>query len=139
MLTSARHIILALTGFAVSVLSALTGGFDILLQTLIVFMAIDIASGWLSAAFFKCSTKSETGRLSSVAGLKGLAKKAACLLLIIVSVHLDALLGTTNLTRNAAITALSLNELLSIVENMAKMGIKMPKPVINAIEGIGKR
>ena len=139
MITYARAIALTLAGFTISTFSQVLGGIDILLQTLIMFMAIDFASGWLCAAVFKCSNKTSTGRLSSTAGFKGLVKKVAGLMIVIVAVYLDALLGTNNLTRNAAIAALSLNELLSIMENMGQMGIKMPEPIVNAIEMLGKR
>jgi toxin secretion/phage lysis holin len=110
-----------------------------LLQTLVLFMAIDLISGIISAVVFKCSTKTETGRLSSRAGIQGLFKKGSCLLLIIVAVHLDVLLGTNSLTRDAVIIAFCMNELISILENMGSMGIKMPAPLVNALENLHKK
>ena len=124
---------LALAGAAGGILVQWMGGFDQLLRALVVFMAIDFITGWLAAAVFKCSKKTESGRLSSAAGFRGLVKKGCILLMIIVAVHLDNLLGTNSLTRDAIIIAFILNELLSILENMGMMGVKLPEPLTNAL------
>lgn len=134
-----RNCAVTLTGLAASVLSLAFGGFDMLLQTLLLLMAVDMISGIISAAVFGCSAKSESGRLSSRAGLQGFFKKGCCLLLIIVAVHLDGLIGTGTLTRDAAIIAFCLNELISIMENMGSMGIKMPEPIMNALDMFAKK
>jgi len=137
--TYVRAVLLATLGFISSTLSMLLGGFDMLLQALVVFMIVDFLSGWLVAAVFKSSNKTTTGRLSSAAGLKGIVKKAASLMVVIVAVHLDVLFGTNGITRDAAIIALALNELLSIIENMGIIGIKMPKPILDALEVLNKK
>jgi len=129
----------AVTGFAISTFGHFFGGFDMLLRTLLMFMVIDFISGIVVAAVFKCSEKTKTGRLSSQTGLQCLFRKGGCLTLVAIAVHLDALLGTNSLTRDALIIAFSLNELLSILENMGKMGIKMPAPLTNAIEMLSKK
>lgn len=134
-----RGCALSAAGLAASFLGRAFGGFDLLLQTLVLFMAIDLVTGIVSAVFFKCSTKTETGRLSSFAGLRGLIKKGCCLLFIVAAVHLDELLGTQSLTRDAVIIAFCLNELISILENMGHMGIKMPAPILNALETLSTK
>ena len=63
------HGVCAAFGVAGSALSALFGGFDGALATLIVFMCIDFAMGLTVAAVFKVSRKSEGGSLSSAASL----------------------------------------------------------------------
>ena len=138
MLSYVRTAALSIAGILISLASTLLGGFDMLLQTLVVFMVIDFCTGWLAAAVFNCSDKTPTGRLSSVACFHGLIKKAASLMIIIVAVYLDALFGTAGLTRDAAIIALSLNELLSIIENMGCIGIKIPAPIVNAMDLLNK-
>ena len=130
--------LLTAAGTIGGVLAKLLGGFDHMLMALIVFMAVDTVSGWLAAAFFKASKKTKSGRLSSSAGFRGLVKKCCVLMLVVVAVHLDGLLGTNNLTRDAIIIAFSANELLSILENMGNMGIKLPNALINALEMLGK-
>ncbi|MCL1878307.1 MAG: phage holin family protein [Defluviitaleaceae bacterium] len=130
---------IAVAGLAASFASRLFGGFDMLLQTLLLFMAVDLISGVTSAIVFKCSDKTQSGRLSSRACLKGIFKKGCSLLLIVVAVYLDALLGTNSLTRDAVIIAFCLNELISILENMGNMGIQMPAPIVNALEMLWKK
>jgi len=130
---------LTAAGATGGILAGLLGGFDHMIKALIVFMAIDFISGWLAAAVFKASKKTKTGRLSSSAGFRGLIKKGCIILMVIVAVHLDGLLGTNSLTRDAIIIAFSANELLSILENMGSMGIKMPDVLVNALEMLGKR
>ena len=137
--TMEKGFALTAAGLTASILSRLFGGFDMLLQTLLLLMAVDMISGITSAVFFKCSDKTESGKLSSLAGLQGLIKKGSCLLLIFVAVHLDALIGTNHLTRDAVIIAFCLNELISILENMGGMGIKLPAALTNALDMLGKK
>jgi toxin secretion/phage lysis holin len=139
MYTLFRGSALSAAGLAASFVCRFFGGFDMLLQTLLLLMAVDFVSGVICAAVFKCSHKTETGKLSSRASLKGFFKKGCCLMLIVVAVHLDALLGTNSLTRDAVIIAFCLNELISIMENMGCMGINMPAPLLNALEMLGKK
>jgi toxin secretion/phage lysis holin len=134
-----RSCTLTVAGLATSLISRAFGGFDMLLQTLLLLMAVDMISGIICAVVFQCSAKTESGRLSARAGAQGFFKKGCCLLLIVVAVHLDALLGTGNLTRDAAIIAFCVNELISIMENMGVMGIKMPAPIINALDVLATR
>jgi toxin secretion/phage lysis holin len=121
-------------GLIASAVTESLGGYDHFLNALLAFMAVDLITGFLVAVVFKNSVKTETGRLSSGAWLKGLAKKTGMLLMVVVAVLLDGLLTTGTLTRNAVIVALSIGELISIMENMARMGIKMPQALTNALE-----
>jgi toxin secretion/phage lysis holin len=139
MLYITRNAFLATAGFMASTTSVFLGGFDMLLQALVVFMAIDLLTGFVCAVVFKCSAKTKTGRLASSVCFKGLVKKGCCFLIIVVAVYLDALLGVGTLTRDAAIIALILNELISIIENMGRMGINLPAPIANAMELLGKK
>lgn len=126
-------------GFVLSAIIHSLGGYDEFLRTLLAFMTIDIITGWLAAAFFKNSTKTETGRLASAASFRGLLKKGCMLLMIVIAVMLDELMKTNGLTRDAVIIAFVLNELLSILENMGLMGIKLPTALTNALELLSKR
>ena len=82
-------------GLAGGFFTALFGGWDSAIITLLVFMAVDFLTGIATAAVGK-SKHSESGKLSSTAGWFGLAKKFCTLLLITVSVRMDILLGTTS-------------------------------------------
>lgn len=111
----------------------LYGGFGEDLITLLIFMATDYITGVIVAAFFKKSNKSETGALSSIAGLRGLMKKVVILLAVLVAHRLDISLGT-NYIMTATVIAFISNEGISIVENIGLMGVKLPETVKKAIE-----
>ena len=119
-------------GLAGGFFTAIFGGWDSAIITLLVFMAVDFLTGIATAAVGK-SKHSESGKLSSTAGWFGLAKKFCTLLLIIVSVRMDILLGTTYI-RDAVCISFCLNELLSIVENTSLMGIPYPPAIKKAID-----
>ena len=112
--------------------AALLGGWDSAKITLIIFMAIDFTAGLIAASMGK-SKHSKTGRLSSKAGWVGLAKKFCILLMVVVSVRMDIMIGTTYI-RDATCIGFGVNELLSIVENTSLMGIPYPEPIRKGIE-----
>ncbi len=89
-------------------------------------MAVDYITGLLVAGVFKSSLKTNDGRLSSSAGLKGLIKKGMMLVIVLIAYRLD-LLANTNIVRNTVITAFITNEVISINENAVLMGIDVPK------------
>lgn len=94
---------------------------------LIVLMVIDFIMGLLLAIIFQKSPKSKKGGLSSAAAWKGIAKKTCTILLVAVAYQADVLLATEYI-RPAVVGALCASEIISIVENAAKMGI-LPEPV----------
>lgn len=106
-----------------------TGG----LSTLIIFMAIDYATGLLVAGVFHRSEKSADGGLESRAGWKGLIRKGCTLLIVLVACRLDLLLET-DFVRDAVVIGFCANEALSIIENMGLMGVPLPKALVKAIE-----
>ena len=121
-----------------SFLIKLVGGWDSLMQTLLIFMIIDYASGWTVAAVFQNSTKTQNGGLESKAGLKGLIKKCMILFLVVAMQCVDVALKCDYI-RNAAIIGFAANELISIVENAKLMGIPMPKVVYKAIDVMNEK
>lgn len=134
----AKTVLFTACGILFSVIAECLGGFDDFIKTLLVFMIIDFITGWLVAAVFKKSRKTESGRLASGAGLRGLLKKGCIFLMVVISVMLDDLMHTNGFTRDAVIIAFILNELVSILENMGLMGIKLPDALTNALEMLGK-
>jgi toxin secretion/phage lysis holin len=119
-------------GLAGGFFTAIFGGWDSALVTLVVFMAIDFFTGIITA-IMKKSKHTESGGLSSKAGWFGLAKKVCTLMLIVVAVRMDILLNT-NYIRDAVCISFCLNELLSIVENTSLMGIPYPPAIKKAID-----
>ena len=106
--------------------AALVGEWDGAIITLLLFMAADWITGLTVAGVFKKSPKSETGALESRVGLKGLCRKGAMLLIVIIAYRLDLMAGLHGVLRTGAIIALACNEALSILENVSLMGVKYP-------------
>ena len=96
-------------------------------------MAVDYISGSVVALVFHKSTKTESGAYNSLYGLKGLCKKGLMLLFVLVAVQIDRVLGT-QYVRDAVCIGFSVNEVLSIIENLGLAGIPMPEPVLKALE-----
>ena len=120
-------------GIVGAAIAALLGGWDMALQTLCIFMAIDYLSGLIVAGVFKASTKSESGALESRAGLKGLLRKMAMLCAVLMAYYLDRVAGT-DFVRDATCMGFIANEALSIIENMGLMGVPIPEVIVNAID-----
>ena len=127
-----KEIICTIAGVVGSFIAGLFGGWDTSLVTLLLFMGIDYITGLAVAACGK-SPKSDTGRLSSKIGWRGIAKKCVSLLLVLVAVRLDITLGTSYI-RDAVCIAFVANELLSITENAGMLGVPLPTVITKAIE-----
>lgn len=128
-----KYYIMGVAGIVGSFIANMLGGWDLALQTLIIFMAIDYVTGIMVAGIFKKSNKSKNGKLESRAGYKGICRKGMALLIVLIGCRLDLLIGS-NFIRDAVIIAYCTNELLSIVENAGLMGVPIPKPIVRAIE-----
>lgn len=115
----------------------LFGGWDTGLQSLVIFMAIDYATGLVLAGVFRKSRKSQKGALESRAAWKGLVRKGATLGVVLIACRLDLMLGSS-IIRDATVIACCGNELLSITENIGLMGVPLPKPITRAIEVLQK-
>ncbi|KAB2372793.1 MULTISPECIES: phage holin family protein [Bacillus] len=102
------------------------GGWDIVLITLTILTIIDYITGIIAAAY--------NGELKSKIGFRGIAKKVVMFLLVGVAVQLDLILGSNSAIREATIFFFSGNELLSILENAGRMGVKLPDVLVNAVE-----
>lgn len=109
----------------------LLGGFDIALQSLLIIMIIDYLTGIASAIYNK--------ELSSKVGFKGILKKFSYLCVVALSVVIDNLTGQSGLIRTLVIYFFVANDGLSIIENMAEMGVKLPQKLIDSLEQIKKK
>lgn len=111
----------------------MSGGWSEDLTTLLIFMAVDFFLGLAIAAVWKKSPKSDTGSLSSWSAWKGLCRKGAALLVILIAYRLDVTLGV-NYIRTAVIIAFIVNEGISILENLGIMGVKYPEALKKALD-----
>lgn len=114
--------------FIGGILSYLLGGWDILINTIIIFMILDYVSG-MSASWLTKSWNSEIG-------YKGLLKKGMIIVMIIMSVRLDNILGDEMLFRNVVTFFYISNEGISIIENCVKLGLPIPAKIKNALAQI---
>ncbi len=128
-----KETICAVIGAVGAAVAAAFGGWTAGLTALVALMAADYVTGLLVAGVFHTSRKSAGGGLESRAGWKGLVRKAVTLVLVLAAGRLDALLGVTYV-RDAAVIGFCANELLSVTENAALMGVPLPRALTSALE-----
>lgn len=116
--------VLAVIAIVGSTVAQHMGGWDGLLELLVVFMVCDYALGVLIAILEK-SPKSESGGLSSKAGFTGLIRKAMILMAVWVAAEFDRSLGV-DWARTTMVLFWIGNEGLSLIENSAILGLPWP-------------
>lgn len=112
-------------GGAASALSFLFGGMSMLLEVTLILFILDYISGVVASGY--------EGKISSKTGWKGIAKKFMSLLIICVGHLMDMVLGTQYVQMGILYVLLS-NELISIIENAGRTGVKIPAVLQNAVE-----
>ena len=137
-LTDTKAVLMGGAAIAGGAISQAFGGWDSAMMTLLIFMAIDYASGLVVAGVFHSSDKSETGALNSIACWQGLLKKGMTLVIVLVASRLDIVLGTA-FVRDAVVIAYIVNETISIIENAGLMGLPVPDVIMSAIEQLQGR
>ncbi len=110
-----------------AVLGAVLGGVDGFLYGLLTLMVVDYISGVLVAI--------NTKELSSAIGAKGITKKVYILLMVVVGNIVDTrVFGQGNVVRTAVIFFYMSNECISVTENAAKLGIPIPRKLIDILK-----
>ena len=104
---------------------------------LIVLMIIDLIVGFLISAIWQKSSKTDSGKLSSSVMFKGIVKKFLTLVIVVIAYQLDILLAM-NVIRHIVIIAFIVEEVLSITENIAITGIKIPTIITKALDALEK-
>lgn len=104
---------------------------------LIVLMIIDLIVGFLISAIWQKSSKTDSGKLSSTVMFKGITKKFFTLVIVVIAFQLDKLL-VMNVIRHIVIISYIVEEILSITENIAITGIKIPRIVTKALDVLEK-
>ena len=128
-LDSAIKIVSAVAG---AVISFFFGGWNVLLTILLSSVAIDYITGVIAAGM--------EGKLNSTIGLKGIAKKVAIFFVVAVAHMLDIALGNDmHVLRNATIFFYIANEVLSIFENVGRIGIPIPGVLEKAIHVLNEK
>ena len=103
------------------------------LKILLLLMVIDLIVGFTVSAVWHKSSKTKSGKVSSKVMFKGIVKKILTLVLVVVAYQIDILLGY-NVIRHVAIIAFIVQEIISIIENIAITGIKAPDIITKALD-----
>lgn len=103
----------------ISICGFFFGGADGLFIALVIFMAIDYITGLMYGIYSKT--------VSSKKGLLGFLKKFCIFLVVAVAHTLDFILNDAEILRNATVGFYIANDGISILENVAKIGIPLPQ------------
>ena len=108
------------------------GGCDGLLYALIAFVVVDYISGVLYAVSDRC--------LSSEANFRGICRKVLIFLLVGLANTLDVqVIGTGSVLRTAVILFYISNEGISLLENVAHLGLPIPEKLRAVLEQLHDR
>lgn len=109
-------------------MDVLFGGFDSYFQVLIILMICDYMSGVLTALYKK--------EFHSSIGYKGIIKKVGMLICITVAKQIDTLdiYDGEIAVRSVVLLFFSINESLSIMENLKKIGISIPDIITKTLK-----
>lgn len=114
-----------IAGLFGGLVSYIFGGWDTLLWTLIIFMALDYLTGVLKGIYTK--------KLSSDISFKGLIKKIIIVIMVVVANTLQRLLGNSIPVRETVIVFYIVNEGISLLENAAVILPDMPDGIKNIL------
>ena len=107
------------TAIVAGALSTLIGGWDMILEILLIVMTLDYITGVVSA--FKQKT------VSSNKGYMGLVKKGGIFVIIILAAQMDRMTSNDNhIFRNCTALFFVANDALSVLENVGELGIELP-------------
>lgn len=105
------------------------GGVDGFMYALISFVVIDYITGLMVAVL--------EHKLSSEVGFRGIFKKVLIFIMVGIGNMVDIyLLGNGSAIRTAVIFFYVSNEGISIVENVAKIGLPVPKKLLDVLDQI---
>lgn len=109
-------------------LSWLVGGWSLLLTVLLLLNIFDYVTG----------VAANWGQISSKVGFKGIVKKGLIWIWVAIAnliymVLLDQGLSIGQVIPDAVVIAFVINEIVSIAENSAKLGVSIPEPIQKAL------
>lgn len=119
------QIIRVVSTFAGALVGYAFGGWSVIINLLVLLVIVDWLTGW-AAAWMR-------GELKSRVGFNGIIRKVAIFFVVTIAHFIDQALGNINFFQDAVIFFYLANELLSVTENLGKMGVPMPEILRNAI------
>lgn len=108
----------------------LVGGLDVAMIALLVAIVLDYISGVIKGYVTK--------QLSSQTGFRGIVKKVAILIIVMLAVLVDRVTGETGAIRTLVIYYFVANEGLSIIENLGQTGVPIPQSIKKALKALKK-
>lgn len=108
-------------GIVGGIITALIGKWDTVLWALLIFMSLDYVTGIIKAIYTK--------QMSSSIGFKGILKKVAILVIVMLANVLEVLTGGAVAIRGMVMMFYIANEGISILENVASVSTKMPEGI----------
>lgn len=114
--------------WAATAINALFGSADGIFLTLIFFMTVDYITGVCAAVVNK--------KLSSGIGARGVAKKFGILCIVSVATLIENNIIDTTALRDVVILYYISNEGISILENITKLGVPIPKKLKEVLSNI---
>ena len=110
-----------------TVLSFLFGDMEGLMVALVALIILDYISGVIAAAVEK--------RLSSEVGAKGIAKKIFMLLIVALANIVDInVIGDGHVLKTVTVVFYICNECISLIENAGRIGVPVPKKLLDVLE-----
>lgn len=116
--------------WSATVVNALFGSIDGIFVTLIIFMTVDYITGVCAAIVNK--------KLSSRIGAKGLAKKFGILCIVAIAALIEKNIVDMAALRDVVILYYISNEGISILENVSRIGIPIPKKLKDILRNIAE-
>lgn len=115
-----------------TLLSFLFGDMEGLMVALIALIILDYISGVIAAAVEK--------RLSSEVGAKGIAKKIFMLLIVALANIVDInVIGDGHVLKTVTVVFYICNECISLIENAGRIGVPVPKKLLDVLEQLRDR
>lgn len=112
------------------VITAALGGWDMMLQVLILFIVLDYVTGLIAAWYER--------QLDSRTGFRGITKKVLIFVPVTIAYALDQAIGQ-DILRSLAICFYVANEGLSILENLGRASVPIPAPLKSALEQLKEK
>ena len=115
-----------------TLISFLFGDIEGMLIALIALLILDYISGVIAAAVEK--------RLSSEVGAKGIAKKIFMLLIVALANIVDInVIGDGRVLKTVTVVFYICNECISLIENAGRIGVPVPKKLLDVLEQLKNR
>ncbi len=121
-----KAILTSIFGVLTSLFMFLFKDIDANLKYLIIVVILDFISG-----IFKAFVQR---KINSSMGIKGVFKKFCYFIVVAISIIVGNIINVGDTLKEIVTYSLIFNEIISILENCAEMGIKLPNALISSLE-----